>query len=282
MISQTLLYAPNPVWIIANKEFKDSLRNRWVSVITFIMMLLSFSVTFAGSAITGELALPSLVSLITSLSTMAVFIIPLAAILLSYDAFVGEEEAGTMLLLLSYPLTKQQIFIGKLIAHSGIMIAAICVAFGCSAVSMLLWADNVAWQQVIAAFSQFILSSSLLAVTFILMSYFVSLKVSEKARAVGTLLSLWFLLVLVYDLLLLALLVADLGSSSQALVNLLMALNPTDIYRAINLLAIESQMGSLSMLAKTTWGSELLYGLSLLWLLMLAILSLSVFKRKFI
>lgn len=153
MNSQTLRVAPNPVWIIANKELKDSLRNRWVSVITFIFMLLSFSVTFAGSAISAELALPNLPSLITSLSTMTVFIIPLAAILLSYDAYIGEEEAGTMLLLLSYPLTKQQIFIGKLVAHSGIMLAAISLAFGCSAVAMLLWSEASSAAVISAFFS---------------------------------------------------------------------------------------------------------------------------------
>lgn len=116
--------------------------------------------------------------------------------------------------------------------------------------------------------------------TFILISYLVSLHVSEKAKAVGTLLSLWFLLVLVYDLLLLALLVADLGSSSQALVNVLMALNPTDIYRAINLLAVDSPMGSLSLLADTAWGIELLYGLSIAWVACLAMLASQSFARK--
>ncbi|MGS0727633.1 ABC transporter permease, partial [Shewanella sp. 0m-11] len=99
----------SPVCVIAKKEIQDSLRNRWVLFISLIFLILSLSVTFAGSAVAGHLALPQLDALISSLSTISVFIIPLAAMLVSYDAFVGEDESGTLLLLLSYPITRLQI-----------------------------------------------------------------------------------------------------------------------------------------------------------------------------
>lgn len=269
-----------PMMIIAAKEFKDSLRNRWVAVIFGLFFLLSFSVTFAGSAVSGTLAFPSLVSVIASLSTIAVAIIPLAAILLCYDAFVGEDESGTMLLLLSYPLTKMDIFLGKLLAHSGIMLAAIVSSFTMSAIILCCFGQDYQWLQTLWVFGQFIASSSLLALIFILLSYVVSLRATEKAKAVGILLSLWFALVLIYDLLLLALLVADLGPRVQWLVQLLMALNPTDIYRAINQLATHAPMGSLPLLSQFQGGELWLYGLMLLWTGLLAWLTLRTFERK--
>ena len=43
-------------------------------------------------------------SSIVSLSSLTIFLLPLIALLISYDAVVGEMERGTMLLLLSYPV----------------------------------------------------------------------------------------------------------------------------------------------------------------------------------
>ncbi|MGE6648791.1 ABC transporter permease [Shewanella colwelliana] len=280
MLPRELTVWRGPVMIIAAKEIKDSLRNRWVTVIFAIFMLLALSVTFAGSAVSGTLSFPALASVITSLSTVSVFIIPLAAILLSYDAFVGEEEAGTMLLLLSYPLTKRQIFMGKFVAHSAIMVTAITISFGLSAAILLGFGDGYLWGKTLSAFGQFILSSSLLAVTFILISYLVSVRSSEKAKAVGSLLSIWFSLVLIYDLILLALLVADLGSTAQVIVNVMMLLNPTDIYRAINLFSTGTQFGGVALLTKSSLSSGLLYMLLSIWVVLLAWLSQRAFARK--
>jgi Cu-processing system permease protein len=280
MLSHDRAVWRGPVMIIAAKEIKDSLRNRWVTVIFAIFMLLALSVTFAGSAVSGTLSFPALASVITSLSTVSVFIIPLAAILLSYDAFVGEEEAGTMLLLLSYPLTKRQILMGKFVAHSAIMLIAIIISFGLSASILLCFGEGYFLGKTLLAFGQFILSSSLLAITFILISYLVSLWSGEKAKAVGSLLSIWFGLVLIYDLILLMLLVADLGSTAQVIVNVMMLLNPTDIYRAINLFSTGTQLGSLASLAKLSLNSGMLYMLLAMWIVLLAWMSLRSFARK--
>ena len=269
----------SPIFIIAAKEIKDSLRNRWIGFISLIFMVLSLSVTFASSAITGTLALPELNSLITSLSTIAVFIIPLAAILLSYDAFVGEEEAGTLLLLLSYPLTRLQIILGKLIGHGAVMLLTTSLAFGGTGILLVLLSDGYGAVETMGVFLLFILSSFLLALTFILIGYMVSLRATEKAKAVGSLLFIWFVFVLFYDLLLLAVLVADLSFMNQAVINLLIAMNPTDLYRAVNELAIGSGKG-LALYSETSWMLAGLYGSMLIWIGLLIGVSSLMFKRK--
>ncbi|GGI96864.1 ABC copper transporter permease NosY [Shewanella hanedai] len=269
----------SPVLIIAAKEIKDSFRNRWISFISLIFIILSFSVTFAGSAITGTLAFPELNNLITSLSTIAVFIIPLAAILLSYDAFVGEDESGTLLLLLSYPLTRSQIILGKLIGHGSVMLLSSSIAFGGTGVLLVLLGEDYGAIETMLVFTQFILSSFLLALTFILIGYLVSLRATEKARAVGSLLFVWFLFVLLYDLLLLAVLVADLSFMNQTVINLLIALNPTDLYRAVNIMAIGAQ-GGLSLFSETSWALEGLYCSMFVWICVLMVIANHLFRRK--
>ncbi|MEC4728016.1 ABC transporter permease [Shewanella sp. D64] len=272
----------SPILIIAYKEICDSSRNRWLAFMGSMFLLLSLSVSFAGSAVTGSLYLPELNSLMSSLSTISVFIIPLAAILLCYDSFVGEEEAGTLLLLLSYPLTRSQIIFGKLLGHITVMLVATGFAFGFTAALLLLVGEQYHSAELVAAFAQFLLSSNLLALTFILLSYIVSLKCTEKAKAIGCLLLLWFLFVLIYDLLLLTLLVSDFSFANQYLINILIALSPTDLYRAINLVAIEGEgaSGGLAMIATTDWGLSAMYALFLLWIVSLTFISHRTFKRK--
>lgn len=270
----------SPVMVIAQKEIKDSLRNRWVIFISLIFLILSLSVTFAGSAVAGHLSLPEIATLMSSLSTVAVFIIPLAAMLVSYDAFVGEDESGTLLLLMSYPISRQQILMGKLLGHSLIMAVTSCFAFGLTAVLLLVFGEAYEVQVIVSQFAQFIFSSILLAITFILFGYIVSLKSTEKAKAVGSILFVWFLFVLIYDLILLTILVADLSFVNQYIINFLIALNPTDLYRAINLIGSDGASANLGMLASSTWGVLALYGVMLLWISGLLFIAAQIFKNR--
>jgi Cu-processing system permease protein len=272
----------SPILIIAYKELRDSLRNRWILFMGSIFMLLSLSVTFAGSAVTGELALPPLANLMSSLSTTAVFIIPLAAILLSYDSFVGEQEAGTLLLLLSYPVSRTQILMGKLLGHGLVMFITTSCAFGSTAVLLLAFGSQYSVTAVVSVFMQFVISSNLLALIFILLGYIVSLRATEKAKAVAGLLFVWFMLVLIYDLLLLTVLVSDVGFMDKQLLNILIALNPTDLYRAMNLISVDahSSGGALSMFGDIDWGLPVMYMLMLGWIGSLVVISQRIFSRK--
>ncbi|MCL1049736.1 ABC transporter permease [Shewanella abyssi] len=272
----------SPIFIIAYKELRDSLRNRWILFMGSIFMLLSLSITFAGSAVTGELALPPLVNLMSSLSTTAVFIIPLAAILLSYDSFVGEQEAGTLLLLLSYPISRTQILMGKLLGHGVVMFITTSCAFGSTAALLLVVGNQYSVAEVLSAFMQFVISSNLLALTFVLLGYIVSLRATEKAKAVAGLLFIWFMLVLIYDLLLLTVLVSDVGFMDKQLLNILIALNPTDLYRAINLISIDAHRSgsALSMIGDIDLGLSVMYLLMLGWISGLLVISQRIFSHK--
>lgn len=71
----------------------------------------------------------------TSVVTLGVFLIPLIAILISYDAFVGEQEHGTLILLLTYPLSRTALLTGKLFGQSAAL--GICLLLGFSVLPLL-------------------------------------------------------------------------------------------------------------------------------------------------
>jgi Cu-processing system permease protein len=105
------------ILLIAGKEIQESLRNRWVLAMTALLAALALSLTFLGSAPTGTVGARALDVVIVSLSSLTIFLVPLVALLISHDAIVGETERGTMILLLSYPVSRGQIILGKFTGH---------------------------------------------------------------------------------------------------------------------------------------------------------------------
>ncbi|MCE9682276.1 ABC transporter permease [Halomonas alkalisoli] len=224
--------------IVARKEFQDGLRNRWVLAIALILAALAVGIAWFGAAASGGMGFTSLATTVVSLSTLAVFLIPLIALLLAYDAVVGEQESGTLLLLLTYPLSRTSLLLGKFLGHGLILGAATALGFGIAGVVIALGAEGVDIAQLAASMGLLILSSVLLGWVFIAFAYLISVWVTEKARAAGLALGVWFLFVLVFDLGLLALLVSVQGGGDW--LPWLLLLNPTDGFRLINMVGFDT------------------------------------------
>ncbi|ABC30135.1 ABC-type transport system involved in multi-copper enzyme maturation, permease component [Hahella chejuensis KCTC 2396] len=237
------------IWRIAQKEVSDGLRNRWLLAITMTFAILAIGIAWFGSAASGQIGFSSVETTIASLTSLASFLIPLIALLVAYDAIVGEDEGGTLLLLLTYPLSRMHLLIGKFCGHSIILGLAAVTGFGSAALAIVIFAEGVVVSEVLAAFGRFILSSTLLGWSFLALAYLVSALVTEKKRAAGLALSCWFLFVLVFDLALLAILTSTEGRMSPETLPWLLMLNPTDIYRLINLTAMNGFGGVSGALA---------------------------------
>ena len=226
------------LWILAQKEVRDGLRNRWVAVSILLLTALSLAMYFLGSAATGSTKVDSLAITLVNLVSLSVYLLPLIALMLSFDALVGEFERGTMLLLAAYPIARWQIVAGKFLGHMLILLLAILISYGGTVLIITLTSDDVTQNWV--AYGLMMASSWLLGGVFVGLGYFISAIVRERATAVGAAVGLWLLLVVIYDLALLGALLADAEQaiSEQVLTTLLM-LNPTDAYRVFNLTSTE-------------------------------------------
>jgi Cu-processing system permease protein len=221
--------------IMAGKEIQEGLRNRWVLATTLLMAGLALALTFLGSAPTGSVGVRALDVVVVSLSSLTIFLLPLIALLISHDAIVGEMERGTMLLLLSYPVGRWEVLLGKFVGHLAILAFATLLGYGAAALALVLTGamiDAASW----SAFAAMIASSVALGAVFIALGYLVSSLSSNRGTAAGIVIGIWLGLVLVYDMALLGLLVVDQGRMISADgLNLLLLLNPTDVYRLVNL-----------------------------------------------
>jgi Cu-processing system permease protein len=218
---------------IAKKEVLEGVRNRWIIATTLLLAALALSLSFLGSAPTGSVGAGKLAVTLVSLSSLSILLLPLIALLLAYDAICGEFDRGTLLLLLSYPVSRWHLVLGKFAGHLAILAFATVIGYGSAAIALVATGDDIAgWQ----SFAAMIGTSILLGAAFLAIGYLISAAVSDRGAAGGLAIGVWLLFVLIYDMALLGLLVVDKGRIITApVLNGLLLLNPADAYRVLNL-----------------------------------------------
>lgn len=244
------------VLILADKEFRDGLRNRWVLAATLLLAALALGLALLGGAPAGGgMAASRLAVVVVSLASLSIFLVPLIALMLSYDALVGEAERGTLLLLLAYPVSRRQVVAGKLLGHAGLLAVAVVAGYGVAALALALLgeADAAGWR----AFALLTASSVLLGAAFLGIGYVASGLVAERGTAAGLVVAAWLLFVLLFDLVLLAVLAAGEGRGvSPGLFAALLLLNPADVFRLLNLSAVpevRTMAGLVGVAAPPVW-----------------------------
>lgn len=256
------------VLIVARKEIQEGLRNRWVLATTLLLATLALTLSFLGSAPTGNVGVNRLDIVIVSLSSLTIFLVPLIALLLSHDAIVGEAERGTLLLLLSYPLGRSEVVFGKFLGHLAILAFATLFGYGAAAAALTVTGSEnsvESWR----AFLFMVASSVLLGAVFLAIGYLTSTLARERSTAGGIAIGIWLFFVLIYDMALLGGLVAAQGHAVPALLlDLLLVANPTDAYRLLNLgsgsTAALSGMGGIA--GHTGLSAPILIGALIAWI----------------
>ena len=227
------------VWLLAAQEIRVGLRNRWVVATTLLLAALALSLVLLGNAPTGTIKADPLAVMVVSLASLTIFIVPLIALLLSFDAIVGEQERGTLMLLLSYPVARWQVVVGKALGQMSILGIATLIGYGAAAGALWLQVDigPEAW----AAYAAMVLTSIMLGAAFVSIGVLASTVVRERATAAGLAVGVWLFFVLIYDTAVLGILVADQGRIvSERVLNVLLLLNPADVYRLFNVTASDS------------------------------------------
>jgi len=270
------------VLMIAAQEIRVGLRNRWVLAMTLILAALALSLVLLGSTPTGTVGADPLAIVVVSLASLTIFLVPLIALLLSFDSIVGEQERGTLMLLLSYPLSRWQVVVGKVLGQTVILTIATLVGYGTAGAALALRSEvgAGAW----GAYGGMLTTSVMLGAAFIAIGCLASTLVRERATAAGLAVGVWLFFVLIYDSALLGLLVADQGQSiSEAALNLLLLFNPTDAYRLFNMTATESVSVYSGMAGPgdpAGFGTGVLLMALAGWILVPLLLAIAAFQRR--
>lgn len=224
---------------VAGAEARIALRNRWVAIAVVMMALFSAVLSAAGSSPTGALGADRLSVTVASLTSLAVYLVPLVALLMAFDAIAGEVERGTLPLVLTYPVRRGTLILGKFLAHLAILALAIFVGYGIAAAAAFLTDPRATAG--LPALLRLGWTSLLLGATFLGVGYAISAFARRPGAAAGMAIGLWLVAIVLYDLGLLAAVVADGGGTfTRQVFPWLLIGNPADAFRLYNLAASEA------------------------------------------
>ncbi|BAL24716.1 ABC transporter permease [Azoarcus sp. KH32C] len=220
---------------IAGKEFRDRIRNRWVLAVALVFTVFALVIAYFGGAQQGTVGFRSIEFTIASLVSLVIYLVPLIALVLGFDAVVGERERGSLDLLLSMPITRFELLLGKYLGLAAALAFSTIVGFGL--VGVVLSAQLEAAS--LLHYAGFIISSVLLGLAFLSLAVMTSVFAADRTRASGLAIALWFFFVLVFDLILLGALVVTGGKYGGEVFPYLLLLNPADVFRILNIFSLD-------------------------------------------
>jgi len=119
---------------VARKDFKDSIRSRWLWVLSVLFVLFAAGLAYAftavpGMGIGGASGEATTIGLLSFLIGPAGFLIPITGMMIGYKAIVGERESGQLKLLLSMPHSRKDAIVGKVLGRSASLSIGVLVGF---------------------------------------------------------------------------------------------------------------------------------------------------------
>jgi len=220
-----------PVLTIAAKECRDRIRNRWALAVASVFTVFALAIAYFGAAQQGAVGLRSADVTIASLVSLVIYLVPLIALMLGYDAIVGERERGSLGLLMSLPVTRVELLLGKYLGLAAALAGSTLAGFGVVGVLLAIRFGAGA----LVHYAGFMASAVGLGLAFLSVSVLISVVAATRIGASGMAIVAWFGFVLVYDLVLLALLVALAGRLPSTVVPALLLFNPADAFRMVNI-----------------------------------------------
>jgi len=193
-------------------------------------------------------------------------------------------DQGTMLLLLSYPISRSEVVLGKFLGQTAIIGFATLFGYGIAGAIVAFSQEVPPGADGWLALATLIGSAILMGAAFVGLGLMCSSFTRQRGAAAGLAVSLWLLFVIVFDLLLLGALVSGLDTmiSEDAFPMLLLA-NPADVFRMLNMELVAGSglvSGLTEASANASIASSALWLSLIIWSVSPLVAAVSFFKRS--
>ena len=139
-------FNPRRVYTIAKKEFLDNIRNKWIILLTIILFLLVIVFSYlAGGQTDVKNILGDMQNTVLGLLGISSILIPLIAIILGFSTISGETESGALYVVLSYPITRFEVLLGKLLGLGLVIVVAVFAGFGLGGIIITATVSGESW-----------------------------------------------------------------------------------------------------------------------------------------
>lgn len=234
----------SPLWLCARYELVLAVRSRWLQIFAAVFAGLALAVASSGYILSGGHGVQDFSRTAVSLVQLVLLLVPLAALVFGSLALTSERGAAE--LLYSQPVSRGRILLGRVLGVWAALSGAELVGFGLAGI-VLSWQAGAEGLDRYAA-----LAGTAVAITGVFLSVAALLasgNTGRRTRVLALALVVWFLAVVLFDVV--ALGAASLlrsGSASRLLIWATLV-NPVDAARTGALLAIEgtSAFGAASL-----------------------------------
>jgi Cu-processing system permease protein len=267
------------IMVIYRKELRDAFRSRWVVAfaVTFTVVALALAAVQGQG---GDIGAQGFNRTTAGLINLCLLLTPLLALVLGAGAIAGERERGTMITLLSQPVSPAQVVLGKYLGITAAVWLAIGLGFGAAGLLVAL----VQPLTDIGHYVLFIALSCALASAMLGVGMLISVYADGRLKALALAILVWFALVLLYNLGAVGLALA-VSSSGRALLLTVLA-NPIECVRILAIMSLEPDLDVLGPLGAyvsnevgRTTGALLLIGALAAWVSVPLAIALRAFSR---
>jgi Cu-processing system permease protein len=180
------------------KEINDSLKNRWfvlyAGAFTGLALLLSWLSLSGGG--TGYSGFAGFGRTAASLVNLVLLVVPLMALTIGAGSLAGEQEHGTLSYLLSQPVNRAEVLLGKYLGLAATLLGVLALGFGLSAIVIA----GRGGQADAGAYALLVIFAFVLALGMLSLGFLISVLSRKAAVATGVALFVWLTLVFIGDL----------------------------------------------------------------------------------
>jgi len=270
------LKRPDAVWAIARKELSERLRNRWIWTVSVLVLAATIAIAFFSATPVGVVGAHGGGAILASILNLAVYLVPLLALVMGAGAIIDEKRRGLLDLVLTYPVSSGEYFLGTFIGYALALGIALVTSFVPTGI-VLSATTGVDIQQ----YALLVVLVLALGTSFLALSFLISILSRDPARGVATSVLVWILAVFVFDLVLVGILVGFGGQIPETAFGVMLLLNPTDVFRLIAFTWVGSAASPLGLATVSPpFPAAMLVSVLVLWAVVPLWLSHRLFQKR--
>jgi Cu-processing system permease protein len=182
--------------LIASKEFGDRFRSGWVIACVLVWLGAIGLTSFLGLLQIGQIGVQGYERTVISLLNLVQYLVPLLGLLLGYDLIVSENEERTLRLVLAGGVSRTRFLIGKLLGGCLTLAVPLLLGFIIAGTVIGIAAKDAR----IAPFLRLAASGLILGMIFLGMGLTISVLCRTRVQSLVVALLTWCFAVFVFDL----------------------------------------------------------------------------------
>ncbi len=265
------------VFIVGQKESLEAFRNRWFLVYAVCFAALAFFLLFIGGTRSQIAGVSAFSRTTASLINLIMLFIPLVSLVMGSIAISSERENGTLVYLLSHPVSKLEVLLGKFLGLNISIWFTILFGFGIAGIVISFRGGGSAVVYIVT-----IVLSTILASCFLAISLFISVLSSRTSKSLGLAIFTWLFFIVFADLGIMGSTIAfNLGIEKLFV---MVSLNPVEAFKIASVINLSSRpevLGPAGVYAIRTYGElgtfMFLVAVLIIWTIVAMVLSILEF-----